>query len=85
MPSEIAFLHGVLDRVPSEIAFPLDRVPSEIAFVVAARVAPTRARHHAGTQAVHCIVNMWSKENVLMNTLYPSDHLESLLFLTEHY
>ena len=26
--------------------------------VVAARVAPTRARHHAGTQAVHCIVNI---------------------------
>ena len=26
---------------------------------------------------------VWSTENVLMNTLFPSDHLESLLFLRD--
>ena len=28
---------------------------------------------------------VWSRENVLMNTWFPSDHLESLLFLRDYY
>ena len=45
------------------------------------RIVPERLESKYVTGWVGIV---WSRENVLMNTLFPSDHLESLVFLRDY-